>query len=209
MQFNLADLWERVADTVPDNEALVHGRRRFTFQQTDERATRLAHVLAARGIDPDRREDLVLRGVTVGEVMSPAPPVVRADAPLDVVLARFLESDLDAVFVTDPGGRLLGQVAIHDVKEGIGEQASLGALVVARDVCESAATAQDRARCVPALARVPQVKASSHQSPRTHRSTAWAAAVSNRSPSCQPIRVKSARIPASSRTSGAPAISSA
>jgi CIC family chloride channel protein len=101
-------------------------------------------VLAARGIDPDRREDLVLRGVSVGEVMDPAPPAVRADAPLDVVLARFLESDLDAVFVTDPGGRLLGQVSIHDVKEGIGEQSALGALVVARDVCESAATARPR-----------------------------------------------------------------
>jgi CIC family chloride channel protein len=113
-------------------------------------------VLAARGIDPDRREDLVLRGVTVGEVMSPAPPVVRADAPLDVVLARFLESDLDAVFVTDSGGRLLGQVAIHDVKEGIGEQAALGQLVVARDVCESAATARPHetvALALDALAR--------------------------------------------------------
>ncbi len=99
-------------------------------------------VLAARGIDPDRREDLVLRGVRVAEVMDPLPPAVRADAPLDVVLARFLESDLDAVFVTDPGGRLLGQVSIHDVKEGIGEQTTLGALVVARDVCESAATAR-------------------------------------------------------------------
>ncbi|HET6303774.1 MAG TPA: chloride channel protein [Myxococcota bacterium] len=99
-------------------------------------------VLAARGIDPDRREDLVLRGVRVAEVMDPRPPAVRANAPLDVVLARFLESDLDAVFVTDPGGRLLGQVSIHDVKEGIGEQSALGQLVVARDVCESAATAR-------------------------------------------------------------------
>jgi CIC family chloride channel protein len=99
-------------------------------------------VLAARGIDPDRREDLVLRGVRVDEVMERAPPAVRADAPLDVVLARFLESNIDAVFVTDPAGRLLGQVSIHDVKEGIGEQSSLGALVVARDVSESAATAR-------------------------------------------------------------------
>ena len=46
MQFNLADLWERVADTVPDHEALVCGDAGFTFAETDERATRLAHVLA-------------------------------------------------------------------------------------------------------------------------------------------------------------------
>ena len=31
MHFNLADLWERVADTVPDHTALVCGPRRFTF----------------------------------------------------------------------------------------------------------------------------------------------------------------------------------
>src|SRR6478736_1373551 len=50
MHFNLADLWERVADTVPDHTALVCGPRRFTFAQTDERATQLANVLASRGI---------------------------------------------------------------------------------------------------------------------------------------------------------------
>ena len=50
MEFNLADLWERVADTVPHHEALVHHTRRFTYAETDERATRLAHALASRGI---------------------------------------------------------------------------------------------------------------------------------------------------------------
>jgi 3-oxocholest-4-en-26-oate---CoA ligase len=50
MEFNLADLWERVVDTVPDREALVCGNRRLTFRAADERANRLAHALAARGI---------------------------------------------------------------------------------------------------------------------------------------------------------------
>jgi acyl-CoA synthetase (AMP-forming)/AMP-acid ligase II len=52
MQFNLADLWECVADTVPDHLALVDGDRRFTYAEVDERANRLAHALAARGIGP-------------------------------------------------------------------------------------------------------------------------------------------------------------
>jgi 3-oxocholest-4-en-26-oate---CoA ligase len=52
VEFNLADLWERVVDTVPDHEAFVHGARRLTFAQADERATRLAHALASRGIGP-------------------------------------------------------------------------------------------------------------------------------------------------------------
>jgi acyl-CoA synthetase (AMP-forming)/AMP-acid ligase II len=50
VQFNLADLWERVADTVPDHEALLCGGRRFSYAQTDDRATRLAHVLRAQGV---------------------------------------------------------------------------------------------------------------------------------------------------------------
>src|SRR6476660_4925880 len=52
MEFNLADLWERVVDAVPDHEALLCGDRRLTFAEADERATRLAHALAARGVGP-------------------------------------------------------------------------------------------------------------------------------------------------------------
>ena len=35
MEYNLADLWECVADTVPDHEALVFGDRRLTFAEED------------------------------------------------------------------------------------------------------------------------------------------------------------------------------
>ncbi len=50
MEFNLADLWEAVVDAIPDREALVCGNRRLSFATADERANRLAHTLAARGI---------------------------------------------------------------------------------------------------------------------------------------------------------------
>jgi 3-oxocholest-4-en-26-oate---CoA ligase len=50
VEFNVADLLERVADTVPHHLALVCGRRRLTFAELDTRATRLAHVLAAHGV---------------------------------------------------------------------------------------------------------------------------------------------------------------
>src|SRR4249920_1101439 len=52
MEYNLADLWERVADTVPDHEALVFADRHLTFAEADARATRLAHALAERGVGP-------------------------------------------------------------------------------------------------------------------------------------------------------------
>lgn len=52
MSFNLADLFELVADSVPDREAIVAPTVRLTYAQLDARANRLAHALAARGIGP-------------------------------------------------------------------------------------------------------------------------------------------------------------
>ncbi|HYI45168.1 MAG TPA: acyl-CoA synthetase [Actinomycetota bacterium] len=50
MEFNLADLFESVADAVPEREALVCGDRRLTYKELDERATRLAHHLSSIGV---------------------------------------------------------------------------------------------------------------------------------------------------------------
>ena len=52
MEFNLADLYEIVADAVPDRLALVAGDRRLTYAQLDERANRFAHHLLEHGVEP-------------------------------------------------------------------------------------------------------------------------------------------------------------
>jgi len=49
-QFNLADLFEVVADTVPERLALVAGSVRLTYRQLDARANRFAHYLADQGV---------------------------------------------------------------------------------------------------------------------------------------------------------------
>ncbi len=48
--FNLAEMFERVVDTVPDREVLVTPARRLTFRELDLRANRLAHHLREAGI---------------------------------------------------------------------------------------------------------------------------------------------------------------
>jgi acyl-CoA synthetase (AMP-forming)/AMP-acid ligase II len=48
--FNIADMYEIVADKVPARDALVCGDQRATFATLDERANRLAHYLASRGV---------------------------------------------------------------------------------------------------------------------------------------------------------------
>ncbi len=52
MHFNMADLFEGIADAVPDREAVICGERRLSYRQLDQRANRLAHYLAAKGVGP-------------------------------------------------------------------------------------------------------------------------------------------------------------
>ena len=64
MTFNLADLFEAVADAIPDRVAIVAGERRLSYRELDERANRLAHHLAGRGIGPESRVGLQLMNGT-------------------------------------------------------------------------------------------------------------------------------------------------
>lgn len=50
MEFQLADLFESIADQVPDREAMVAGDRRLTYAQLDARANQLAHQLNVLGV---------------------------------------------------------------------------------------------------------------------------------------------------------------
>ena len=50
MEYNLADLYEAIADAVPDNMALASGDVHHTYADLDKRANRLAHYLQSRGI---------------------------------------------------------------------------------------------------------------------------------------------------------------
>jgi acyl-CoA synthetase (AMP-forming)/AMP-acid ligase II len=50
MEFNFADIYEAIADRVPERTALVTGDVRTTYAELDEMSTRLAHHLQAQGI---------------------------------------------------------------------------------------------------------------------------------------------------------------
>ncbi len=58
--FNIADLYESLADAIPDRLALVSGDRRLSYAELDARSNRLAHALAARGIGPGQHVGLYL-----------------------------------------------------------------------------------------------------------------------------------------------------
>jgi len=52
VEFNLADLFESVADQVGAETAMVSGTRRLSYIDLDQRANRLAHYLDGSGIGP-------------------------------------------------------------------------------------------------------------------------------------------------------------
>lgn len=55
MKWHFADIWEVVADAVPDQEALVHGEMRRTWAEYEGRAARLAQVFTDHGLGPDSK----------------------------------------------------------------------------------------------------------------------------------------------------------
>ena len=60
MEFNLADLFEKVADNISDRDALVCGAARATYGQLDARANQLAHYLSSQGIGSGDKVGLYL-----------------------------------------------------------------------------------------------------------------------------------------------------
>lgn len=61
LSFNLSDLFESVADAVPDRIAIVSEERRLNYRQLDERATRLANYWSGLGIGAGDHIGLQLR----------------------------------------------------------------------------------------------------------------------------------------------------
>ena len=104
MEFNLADLFEGVVDTVPDNEAIVAGGLRLTYAQLDARANRLAHALAARGIRPGDHVGLwlyngseYLEGMLAAFKLRAVPVNVNYRYVADELRYLFTDADLKAV----------------------------------------------------------------------------------------------------------------
>jgi acyl-CoA synthetase (AMP-forming)/AMP-acid ligase II len=104
LEFNVADLLERVADTVPDHLALVCAPRRLSYADLEARANRLAHVLLAHGVGPGDHVALYLYNSTEYLEGMLAAFKIRA-VPINVNYRyvedelRYLLDDADAVAV--------------------------------------------------------------------------------------------------------------
>jgi acyl-CoA synthetase (AMP-forming)/AMP-acid ligase II len=60
-RFNLADLWEAIADQVPERVALRCAGDQRTYAELEERANRLAHWLLDHDVRPGQHIGLYLQ----------------------------------------------------------------------------------------------------------------------------------------------------
>jgi 3-oxocholest-4-en-26-oate---CoA ligase len=96
MQYNIADLFECVADAIPHKPALVSGERRLTFSELDGRANRLANALTERGLRAGDHVGLYLyNGAEFLEAMLAAFKI-RA-VPININY-RYVEEELAYLF---------------------------------------------------------------------------------------------------------------
>jgi acyl-CoA synthetase (AMP-forming)/AMP-acid ligase II len=114
VEFNLGDLFECVADHVSERIAVVHGDRRETYAELDERATRLAHAFTSRGVGPGAHIGLYLHtGIEHLEAML-ACYKLRA-VPINVN-PRYVRDEL-AYLCTDAD--LVGIVHDHELADTV------------------------------------------------------------------------------------------
>jgi acyl-CoA synthetase (AMP-forming)/AMP-acid ligase II len=94
--FNLADLWEAVADRVPDRVALRCGEQCRTYAQLEERSNRLAHWYLEQGIGTGDRIGLYLQNCVEHVEATLAAYKVRA-VPVNINY-RYTAGELEHLF---------------------------------------------------------------------------------------------------------------
>jgi fatty-acyl-CoA synthase len=92
VELHLATIWEAIADAVPDNVALIHGARRRTWGEFEDRAARLASALRALGVEQGSKVALDLHNC--GEYLEAFFATVKLNAVHVNVNYRYREDEL-------------------------------------------------------------------------------------------------------------------
>jgi len=96
IHFNLADMYEQVADKVPGRDAIVCGEQRATFAQLEQRANQLAHYLTKRGVKPGDHVGLYL--YNCNEYLEGMLACFKLRAVPVNVNYRYVEEELSYIF---------------------------------------------------------------------------------------------------------------
>jgi CIC family chloride channel protein len=93
--------------------------------------------LRRQGVDIfDKQDPNVLKGLFVRDIMDSEPEVIPASANFHTILDLVVQSSHAQFFVVDSHGKLLGAIALSEVRRLIYEQESLRHVIVAGDLVE-------------------------------------------------------------------------
>jgi len=90
-------------------------------------------ALKRKGAAPTNLEAQVMTSLKVKDIMRREFETVPPDTPLPRILDRFLEGRRNHLYVVDAGGRFLGAIGLHDLKEALQEQEEVS-FVIAHDL---------------------------------------------------------------------------
>ena len=95
MTWQMADIWENIAQAIPDKPAIVDGDKRYSWAEYENRAARVAQVLTDHGLNPGAK--LSIYSYNAAEYMETQFGAFKARICPVNVNYRYLEAELTHV----------------------------------------------------------------------------------------------------------------
>ncbi|WP_417620809.1 acyl-CoA synthetase [Parasphingorhabdus sp.] len=107
MTWQMADIWENIAAAIPDKPAIIDGAKRYSWAEYDNRAARLAQLLADHGLEPGAK--LSIYSYNSAEYMESQFGAFKARVCPVNVNYRYLEAELTHVINNSDSEALIFQ----------------------------------------------------------------------------------------------------
>lgn len=111
MKFNLADVFETVADSVPERIALSYQGRQISYAELDGLANQVAHLLAGAGIGADDKVSLFLKN-SVEHVTSLLGLLKIRAVPVNINY-RYTDPELEYIFDNSDSAGIIVELPEH------------------------------------------------------------------------------------------------
>jgi acyl-CoA synthetase (AMP-forming)/AMP-acid ligase II len=109
---HLATIWESIADRLPDEIALVHGGRRITWRDFEQRAARFAAALVSAGVGPG--QTVAIDMYNCPEYLEVFFAALKIRAVPANVNYRYLDEELSALLRQSDAVALVYHAALRD-----------------------------------------------------------------------------------------------
>ncbi|WP_290706499.1 AMP-binding protein, partial [Gordonia sp. UBA5067] len=111
MKFNLADVFETVADAVPERVVLSYEGNQTTYAEMDRQANQVAHFFASRGIGADDKVALFLKN-SPEHVQTLIATIKLRAVPVNVNY-RYTDAELEYIFDNSDAAAIIVELPEH------------------------------------------------------------------------------------------------